>query len=194
MTRAHALAERLEDGARALATLAESLTEREWQTPLPRDGRKIGVVVHHVASVYPIEIQLAQQLGAGQAIVGVTMDGIHEMNANHAREHDAVTKEAVALRRRSDHLPVHAGRPRRATQLSPSGADTGSGRPLIRRSRAYRETVHRSNRATEDERRRLLSDFTPGLGGRPKAGMRFARGTRGTHDHSSTTCRTDVLV
>ena len=95
MTRAQALAERLEQGARALATVAESLTEREWQMPLPKDGRKIGVVVHHVASVYPIEIRLAQQLAAGQPVVGVTWDGIHEMNANHAREHDAITKKAA---------------------------------------------------------------------------------------------------
>jgi DinB family protein len=103
MTRAQALAERLEQGAHALAALAESITEREWQMPLPKDGRKVGVVVHHVANVYPIEIQLAQQLGAGQPVVGVTMDGIHEMNANHAREHDAVTKDAALelLRRNS---------------------------------------------------------------------------------------------
>ena len=118
MTRAHALAERLEYGARALATLADSLTEREWQTPLPKDGRKIGVVVHHVASVYPIEIQLAQQLGAGQAIVGVTMDGVHEMNATHAREHDAVTKEtAVELLRRNSAAAASAIRALSDAQL-----------------------------------------------------------------------------
>jgi hypothetical protein len=52
--RAQALADRLEQGARALAALAGSLTDAEWQTRLPGDGRKIGVVVHHVASVYPV--------------------------------------------------------------------------------------------------------------------------------------------
>ena len=78
--RSHALAQRLEDGARALATLASALTDTEWQNRLPKDGRKIGVLVHHVASVYPIEIQLAQTLAAGKPVTGVTWDNVHEMH------------------------------------------------------------------------------------------------------------------
>jgi hypothetical protein len=93
--RANALADRLEQGARALAAFASGLTEAQWQTRVPKDGRKVGVVVHHVASVYPIEIQLAQALAGGNAITGVTWDGIAEMNAGHAKENDAVTKEAA---------------------------------------------------------------------------------------------------
>jgi hypothetical protein len=93
--RANALADRLEQGALALATFANALTDTEWQTRLPRDGRKIGVVVHHVASVYPIEIQLAQTVASGKPVTGVTWDVINEMNAGHARENDAVTKEAA---------------------------------------------------------------------------------------------------
>src|SRR5438093_8816658 len=54
--RANALADRLEQGARALAAFASALTEAEWQTRVPKDGRKVGVIVHHVASVYPLEI------------------------------------------------------------------------------------------------------------------------------------------
>jgi len=92
---ANVLADRLEQGARALAAFASGLTEAEWQTPIPKDGRKVGVVVHHVASVYPIEIQLAQALAAGNAITGVTWDVIHKMNAGHAAENDAVTKAAA---------------------------------------------------------------------------------------------------
>ena len=93
--RTEVLAQRLEQGAKALATLASELTEEEWQTRLPKDGRKVGVVVDHVASVYPIEIQLAQTLASGKAVTGVTWDDIHQMNANHAKEKDAVTKEAA---------------------------------------------------------------------------------------------------
>ncbi len=93
--RAHALADRLEQGARALASFASSLTDVEWQTRVPKDGRKIGVIVHHVASVYPLEIQLAQTLAGGKPVLGVTMDAVNEMNAGHATENDAVTKEAA---------------------------------------------------------------------------------------------------
>ena len=93
--RADALAVRLEQGARALASFATTLTDAEWQTRVPKDGRKIGVVVHHVATMYPLEIQLAQTLAGGKPVVGVTWDAVHEMNAGHAREHDAVTKDAT---------------------------------------------------------------------------------------------------
>jgi hypothetical protein len=93
--RSEALAARLEAGANALAALAATLTEAEWQTRLPKDGRRIGVVVHHVASMYPVEIHLATQLAAGQPIAGVTWDAVAGMNRDHAREHENVAKEAA---------------------------------------------------------------------------------------------------
>ena len=95
MTRAHALADRLEQGTRALAAFASALTDAEWRTPVPKDGRTVGVIVHHVASVYPLEIVLAQTLAAGKAVTGVTWDAVHQMNADHAREHAVVTQEAA---------------------------------------------------------------------------------------------------
>jgi len=93
--RANALADRLEQGARALATFASALTEAQWQTVVRKDGRKIGVVVHHVASVYPLEIQLALTLASGTPVRGVTMDDVHTMNSAHAKEYDGVTKDAT---------------------------------------------------------------------------------------------------
>jgi hypothetical protein len=101
--RSDALADRLEQGARTLATFASGLTEAEWNARVPEDGRKVGVVVHHVASMYPLEIQLAQKLAAGDPIAGVSWNDVHTINAEHARNHDAVTKEAALelLRRNS---------------------------------------------------------------------------------------------
>jgi hypothetical protein len=100
--RSNALADRLEQGASALATFASALTTGEWQARVPKDGRKVGVIVHHVASVYPLEIQLAQTLAGGKPVAGVTPDAVNEMNAGHAKEHDAVTKEtALDLLRRN---------------------------------------------------------------------------------------------
>ena len=101
--RSDALADRLEQGARALATFARGLTDTEWQTRVPKDGRKIGVLVHHVGTMYPLEIQLAQGLAAGKPVAGVTWDDVHAMNAAHAKEYDGVAKEAALdlLRRNS---------------------------------------------------------------------------------------------
>ncbi len=93
--RSDALADRLEQGARALAKFASALSDTEWHSRVPKDGRKVGVVVHHVATMYPLEIQLAQALAGGQPVTGVTWDAVHEINARHAIEHDAVTKEAT---------------------------------------------------------------------------------------------------
>src|SRR4051812_33601268 len=114
--RAQALADRLERGARALATLASTLTDEEWQTRLPGDGRKIGVVVHHVATVYPIEIQLAQTIAGGDPVTGVTMADGHAMNAGHSRENDVIDRETAgpAPPRKSS-----AGGP--AVRASPAG-------------------------------------------------------------------------
>lgn len=101
--KSNALADRLEQGSRALADFASALTDEEWQTPIPHDGRTIGVVVHHVASVYPIEIGLAQTIAGGKPVVGVTSEVIDQMNAAHAEEHRDVTREEalVLLRRNS---------------------------------------------------------------------------------------------
>jgi len=92
---AHALADRLEQGARALIAFASGLTDEDWQVRVPKDGRKVGVTVHHVASVYPVEIQLAQTLADGKSVTGLTSDDINVMNAGHAEEHADITKEAA---------------------------------------------------------------------------------------------------
>lgn len=93
--RSEALATRLEAGAAALAAFASALSEAEWQTRVPKDGRKIGVMVHHVASVYPIEIHLAKLLADGKPVTGVTWDVVANMNSDHAKESDSATKEAT---------------------------------------------------------------------------------------------------
>lgn len=97
--RANALAERLELGARALGALAGTITDAEWESRVA-DGRKIGVVVHHVASMYPIEMQLAGLLAAGKPIEGVTPAVVADINAKHAAQFDGVTKaEAIEFLR-----------------------------------------------------------------------------------------------
>jgi uncharacterized damage-inducible protein DinB len=109
--RAKALAARIEEGAAGLATFAEQLSDAEWRTPVPRDGRTIGVVVHHVASVYPIEIDLARTIAGGKAVADVTWEVVAELNAKHAREHAGVKKaEALDLLRRNSQQAAAAVR------------------------------------------------------------------------------------
>ena len=102
--RAALLADRIEEGAAALAAFVEGLSEAEWKTPVsPSDRRTIGVIVHHVASVYPIEIDLARAIAGGKPVADVTWEVVAQLNAKHAQEHAGITKAAALelLRRNS---------------------------------------------------------------------------------------------
>jgi len=94
--RAESLAKRIEEGAAGLAAFAEGLSEEEWRTPVSlSDRRPVGVIVHHVATVYPKEIQLAQAIASGKPVTDVTWEDINELNARHAGEQFEVTKAAA---------------------------------------------------------------------------------------------------
>lgn len=101
--KANDLADRILIGAVALEDYAEKLSDSDWQRKVAGDGRTIGVVVHHVASSYPVEIDLARLLASGQPITQVTMEVIDQMNAKHAQENVAVGKQETLdfLRRNS---------------------------------------------------------------------------------------------
>jgi len=116
--RADAIADRLQQGADTLAALAATLTDAEWRVRLPHDGRSVGVIVHHVATMYPLEMDLAQAVAAGKAITGVTWDAVHDINATHAREHaDTTREEAIALLRKNSELAAQAIRELRDDEL-----------------------------------------------------------------------------
>jgi Protein of unknown function (DUF664) len=94
--RAELLADRIEEGAAGLAAFAEGLSEKEWRTPVSSsDHRSVGIIVHHVASVYPIEIDLARAIARGKAVTDVTWEVVAQLNAKHANEQDGVTKAAT---------------------------------------------------------------------------------------------------
>ena len=102
--RAELLADRIEEGAAGLAAFAEGLSESEWRTPVSgSDRRPVGVIVHHVASVYPIEIDLARAIASGKAVTDVTWEVVAGLNGKHAQENAEVSKAAAVelLRRNS---------------------------------------------------------------------------------------------
>ena len=94
--RAQKLADRIEEGAANLAAFVDGLTEAEWRTPVSdTDPRTIGVIVHHVASMYTIEIEVARAVASGKTVMDVPWEAVAEINAKHAQENDAVTKAAA---------------------------------------------------------------------------------------------------
>ena len=107
--RAQALAKRLQQGADALISVVEPLSDAEWQTPCPGDGRPVGVVAHHVASAYLVELDVVQKMASGQTISGVTPETVNEENAQHARERAQAGKaETLDLLRRNSALAAEA--------------------------------------------------------------------------------------
>ena len=110
-TRAAALADRIELGAHALASFAEGLSDAEWRMVVPPDGRQAGVMVHHVASMYPIELDLARTIGSGKAVTGLSWGDVAKLNAAHAHEHATVGKrETLDLLRRNARAAADAVR------------------------------------------------------------------------------------
>ena len=117
------MANRIEEGAEALASFTEKLSLAEWRTIIPNDERTVGVLVHHVASMYPIEIDLARALAEGKPIAGVTYDDVAQGNAQHAQDHASVGQaETVDMLRQNS--KVAAGRVREFTDEELNSAAT----------------------------------------------------------------------
>ncbi|MGZ4856125.1 MAG: methyltransferase domain-containing protein [Candidatus Angelobacter sp.] len=94
--RAALLADRIEQGAAGLAAFAEGISEAEWHVPVSStDQRSIGVIVHHVASMYPIEIDVARAVASGRAVTDVSWDAVAQINAKHAQDQASATKAAT---------------------------------------------------------------------------------------------------
>ena len=95
--RAESLADRIEEGADGLAAFVEGLSETEWRAPMTtgNDRRPVGVIVHHVAFVYPIEVDLAKAIASGKAVTDVTWEVVAGLNGKHAGDQAEVTKAAA---------------------------------------------------------------------------------------------------
>jgi hypothetical protein len=110
-SRSELLARRIELGAAELAGFAAGLSDAQWRTVVPRDGRTAGVIVHHVASMYPIEIGVVQTAAKGTPVTEVTWEAVAQINAAHAGEHAAPTKqEALQLLEKNSRAAADAVR------------------------------------------------------------------------------------
>src|ERR1041385_2987532 len=94
--RAEQLADRIEEGAAGLAAFAETLSDAERHMPGSQtDRRPLGIIVHHVASVYPLEVEAARAIARGNAVTEVTWEAVADMNAKHSDSQREITKEAA---------------------------------------------------------------------------------------------------
>src|SRR3954447_610082 len=94
--RGESLAARIEEGAARLVAFAEGISDAEWNKPVSTtDQRSVGIIVHHVASMYPIEIDLARAVASGTSVSDVTWEAVAQLNAKHAGDNAQVSKSAA---------------------------------------------------------------------------------------------------
>ncbi len=119
--RAAMLADRIEEGAARLEEFVTHLTDKEWNTPLVeggKPGRSVGVIVHHVANMYPIEIEAAKVIAAGNPITHITWEVVSDINGKHAAEQADVSKsDAIMLLRKNSKEAADAVRNMTDTEM-----------------------------------------------------------------------------
>jgi len=131
--RAESLAMRIEEGAAKLAAFVAELSDAEWRVPVSStDTRPVGVIVHHVASVYPIEVQLAKAIAGGNAVSDVTWELVAGLNAKHAQQNAEITKAAaLELLQKNSREAAEAVRALTDEELDTAGPfSLNSGAPL----------------------------------------------------------------
>ena len=107
--RADVLADRVAQAHRQLMALVDALSETEWRAVCPNEGRTVGVLVHHVASVLPGELSMIQTVASGQPVTGITPELLDQMNARHAEDYaDCSREETLDLLRGNSALVVDA--------------------------------------------------------------------------------------
>lgn len=129
--RANKLADRILLGAKILAEFAEGLNDNEWALPISEnDKRTVGVIVHHVASMYPIETDAARAVADGKELMDVTWDVIAGINGQHAADNSSVEKtDAIELLKQNSKASAEAIRQLTDEQLdiaAPFGLSYGA--------------------------------------------------------------------
>ena len=96
--RAEQLASKFDQSCREFTGVVEKLSDAEWKKETASEKWSVGVVAHHVAGGCAVIAGLAHKVAKGEALPGLTMDMIHDMNAKHSKEQANVTKaDTLAL-------------------------------------------------------------------------------------------------
>ncbi|MFN8513234.1 MAG: DinB family protein [Chloroflexia bacterium] len=76
--------------------IVEGCTDAQWQQPCVNEERPVGVVAHHIGVVHRDFLRIVERLASGQTFSpNMSMDVVHESNAQHARDHAEIGKQEV---------------------------------------------------------------------------------------------------
>src|SRR5262249_45074024 len=100
--RSQALAERVEQANRQLEATIERCSDAQWKTKTAGEQWSVGVVAHHIAQSNEAVTGLVKLIATGQPVPPLTMEMIHQGNAEHAKQLANVGKdETLALLRKT---------------------------------------------------------------------------------------------
>jgi hypothetical protein len=101
-SKTEALATRFEEASKDFANKIERLNDQEWRAKTPEEGWTVAATAHHAAgSTAPISM-MVQAAATGSEMPSITMDGLHQMNADHAKQFaNCSREETLALIRQT---------------------------------------------------------------------------------------------
>jgi uncharacterized damage-inducible protein DinB len=97
-----ALASRFEQASQEMIATVERCSDAQWKTQTSGEKWSVGVVAHHVAQAHEAIAGFVRMIATGQPLPPLTMDMLHQMNAEHAKQFANCTKaETLALLRKN---------------------------------------------------------------------------------------------
>ena len=104
--RANNLVEKFTSYNNDIISFVESCSDEAWKNVTEGENWPVGVVACHVAKGHYGILAWAKMIVAGEPLPDITMDAIHKMNADQAKENADSTKSEVldALRKNSSFI------------------------------------------------------------------------------------------
>jgi hypothetical protein len=86
--RATLLAERFLQMHDGVLAVIEQCSDDQWNMMCAEEGESVGVVMHHIAVAYDIEVELIRATLAGEQVPGIYTDEalLHQWHAEHAQQ------------------------------------------------------------------------------------------------------------
>ena len=117
----------VEEATAVVTAVVEGCSEEAWETAVAEEDRTVGVVLHHIAYVYPFVVDGACQLARGEGVPTVSYDDIHALNHQHAEAQADVDPAATLALLKRNTQAAHA----QIGQLSDADLQVSAPFPLI---------------------------------------------------------------
>jgi len=120
--KAEALAKQFESKAQEATAVLEKLSDGDWKKVTNEEKWTVGVTAHHMAGSHESISNIIKTIASGQSMPNFTMDMIHEMNAQHAKEFSSCTRaDTIAMHKKGASAAAAIVRGLADDQLGKSG-------------------------------------------------------------------------